>query len=400
MNRNNDLDLLIHIRQQLVQPRYDKGELSGLLLPTANTIAQLKALAKAELTDDFVLLNGEYIALDKLVEIPDDNEVNPITTIVDTKIPVTFYTHHLQHCRYYETINEFLQDNPYQYPTFLFYIQELHFLSVDENTPIAIAQYKDVLQLLNILIFISDYVIDNIGEPKEIVLFAKRKLNILVQYHQNDLRQIPYLNQLFTQLHEAHDKEERKSIFTAELVAFLFPFPPQERFSKLLSSLDVVYDNYLKSHLLYVEKFSYHELKSKIDKDKLDYTKKIYATVNDIQSKMIAVPAAFLLVLAQFDMTNPWSFKNIIITIGAFLFSILLEVLLRNQFGVLHYVEKEISQFEFELTTSTTSINLSEFTASFVQLQRIARKQRIYLWIFRVIVWLVPLTAIILFFLK
>ena len=223
---------------------------------------------------------------------------------------------------------------------------------------------------------------------------------MLVQYNQNDLRRITFLNQLHTQLHEAHDKEERKSIFTSELISLLLPFPLQERFSKLLSSIDVVYDNYQKSHLLYLEKFSYHDLKSKVDKDKLEYTKKIYATVNDIQSKMIAVPAAFLLVLAQFDITDTWSLKNIIITIGAFLFSILLEVLLRNQFGVLHYVEREILQFQSELSNSVTSIDLSEFTKSFANLQSIANKQRVYLWIFRIIVWSVPLTAIILFFYK
>lgn len=395
MNHNKDLDLLIHIRQQLIQPRYDEGELSGYLVPAPAVVEQLKTLAASGLTESVVLVEGEYILLDKLEDI---DRSQPVYTT--TKIPVVLYTKNLQQCRYYETVNEFLEDNPYHYPAFLFYIHELHFLSSQSTAPATIEQYREVLQFMELLVFISDYVIDNIGEPKEIVLFAKRKLNMVIQYNQNDLRYIAYLHQLATQLHEAHDKEERKSIFTSELISFLFPFPPHERFSKLLSSLDVVYDNYLKSHLLYVEKFSYHDLKSKVDKDKLEYTKKIYATVNDIQSKMIAAPAAFLLVLAQFDITNPWSFKNIIITVGALLFSILLEVLLRNQFGVLHYVEREILQFKSELSNATTSIDLSEFIRSFAHLQSIANKQRIYLWIFRIIVWLVPLTALVLFFYK
>src|SRR4051794_20049988 len=399
MNYNGELELLIHIRQQLIQPRYDKGELSGYLIPAPAVIEQLKALAAAGLTENIISLNGESVALDKLEDMDNNgrdgsgtDRSRPVPSS-ESKIPIVLYTKNLQHCRYYETLNEFLEDNPYQYPTFLFYIQELHYLSVNEDVPPAIEEYKDVLQIIGLLTFISDYVIDNIGEPKEIVLFAKRKLNIIVQYNQNDLRRITFLSQLYIQLHEAHDKEERKSIFTSELISFLLPFPPNERFSKLLSSLDGVYDNYQKSHLLYLEKFSYHDLKSKVDKDKLEYTKKIYATVNDIQSKMIAVPAAFLLVLAQFDITDIWSLKNIIITVGAFLFSILLEVLLRNQFGVLHYVEGEILQFQSELSKSTTSIDLSEFTNSFTNLQSIANKQRVYLWIFRIIVWTVPLTA-------
>ena len=45
-----------------------------------------------------------------------------------------------------------------------------------------------------------------------------------------------------------------------------------------------------------LKKFSYHDLKNEVDEDILDYTKKIYSTVNDIQTKLIAVPAAYLLI--------------------------------------------------------------------------------------------------------
>jgi hypothetical protein len=79
---------------------------------------------------------------------------------------------------------------------------------------------------------------------------------------------------------------------------------------------------------------------------------------------------------------------------------VLLEVLLKNQFGVLHYVEREILQFKNELSNSATSIDISQFTKSFADLQSIANKQRVYLWIFRMIVWLVPATAVGLFFYK
>lgn len=393
MNRNKDLELLIQIRQQLIQPRYDKGELSGYLMRSQTAVELLVMAAAAGLTESVVLLNNEYVSLEKL-----SSSHNLQAAAV--KVPVVLYTRNLQHCRYYETVNEFLEAHPYQYPSFLFYIHELHFISTDEIIPATIARYKDLQHFINLLIFICDYVTEDIGEPKQVVLFAKRKLNIFIQYQQNDLRYIAFLNQLDKQLHEAHDKEERKSIFTSEIVNYLLPFSPHERFAKLLSSLDVLYDNYLKSHLLYLEKFSYHDLKTKVDKDKLEYTKKIYTTVNDIQSKMIAVPAAFLLVLTQFDLSNTFSIKNIIITAGAFLFSVLLEVLLSNQFGVLHYIEREVLQFKSELRNSSTSLDLSEFVKSFAQLQSVASKQRLYLWIFRVIVWMVPLAALVLFFYK
>ena len=66
MNHNKDLDLLIHIRQQLIQPRYDKGELSGYLIPAPAVIEQLKTLALAGLTENVISINGESVALDQL----------------------------------------------------------------------------------------------------------------------------------------------------------------------------------------------------------------------------------------------------------------------------------------------------------------------------------------------
>ena len=386
MTNHSVLDVVIKIRQQLIQPRYDKGELSGLILLSAAIADHLKILAAAGLSDSLLLVGKEYI---------DINKLQP-ATIAEVKVPLTIYTRHMPHARYYETLHEFAEDHPYSYPAGIFYIHELSFDTTNPSIPAALKNYKDVVRLIALLAGISDYITDNIGEPKGLVFFNKRKLVLPVIYHQHDLRNIDYLDQLTIQLQGAHDKEERKSIFISELISLLFPITEAERFGRLLASLDTVYENYLKSHLLYLEKFSYHDLKLKVDKDKLDYTKKIYATVNDIQAKLIAVPAAFLLVLAQFDLDNTTSFKNILITIGALLFSILLEVLLRNQFGVLKYIETEIFQFKGELKNSETSVDLTEFIKSFSDLERIARKQRIYLWIFRVIVWLVPLCSFVL----
>src|SRR3954471_4374206 len=133
MNHNKDLDLLIHIRQQLIQPRYDKGELSGYLIPAPAVIEQLKTLALAGLTENVISLNGESIALDQL---NGRDRSRPVPTS-GTKIPVVLYTKNLQHCRYYETLNEFLEENPYQYPVFPFYIRELDYLSAAENVPLA-----------------------------------------------------------------------------------------------------------------------------------------------------------------------------------------------------------------------------------------------------------------------
>jgi hypothetical protein len=378
--------MLVAIRKQLITPKYEKGELSGSLLVTAQTLSQLQALAGAGVVEDIIVVNGSSVSLQKVM----------VEQGQEQTVPVTLYTKNVPGSAYYEDLAGFVQAHQTGLPKGDYYIHELaYFSSSQQPLPTALAQFQEVSELVTLLCMIADYVQDEVGEPQKIILFQKRKLVIPVLFHRNNLRKIDFLAELRTELCDAHDKEERKSIFKTELVATLFEVPEEERFSKLLENARTLYDQYIKSHLLYLDKFSYHDLKSEVDNDKLDYTKKIYGTVNDIQTKLIAVPAAFLLVLSQFDISGKDHFKNSLIVVASILFSVLLEILLTNQFGVLRYLDKEILQFKAMLKNKDTELDLNEFIQSFGDLDPIIKKQRAYLWLFRIITWSVPLTALI-----
>src|SRR3954451_23167726 len=97
MNHNQELDLLIHIRQQLIQPRYDNGELSGYLIPAPAVIEQLKTLAAAGITENIISFNGESIAIDKLNDTDNfrRDRSRPVPTAIETTIPIFLYTKNL-----------------------------------------------------------------------------------------------------------------------------------------------------------------------------------------------------------------------------------------------------------------------------------------------------------------
>ncbi|MES1249554.1 MAG: hypothetical protein ABUL46_02675, partial [Chitinophaga rupis] len=97
----------------------------------------------------------------------------------------------------------------------------------------------------------------------------------------------------------------------------------------------------------------------------------------------------------QFDFTGASIVKNVLLAIGAVLFAILLEILLTNQFGVLKYIESEVKQVQQKLTNKDTSLDLTEFVASFGNLDKLSTRQRVYLWIFRGIVWSIPISTVI-----
>lgn len=384
---NSILHSLFAVRKELNNPKYDKGEITGKLLLTSELVPMLEELADNNVIDDLIVIDGKSTSVKKI-----------ISTSLPLNIDVTLFTKNLQNAKYYETFNEFIIKNGVSEPDFNFGIYKLDYIHNVSVKPDSYLQYEDVLKLIYLLENISDFTKEDIDGTKELVFFHKKKLSLIIGYTENTIRRINYLDQLDSQFFNAHDRDERIAIFKSELISSLYDISIGDRFSHLLNTLDALYDNYLKSHLLYLEKFSYHDLKSEVDDDKLDFTKKIYGVVNDIQSKLIAVPAAYLLVLSTFDFTGQGFSKNLLITIGSILFAILLETLLSNQFGILAFIKKEISHFTNDLSNKDTKLDLSDFVKSFGDLDPVMNRQKCYLWVFRVIIWLVPVTSLIMLF--
>ncbi|MBN8877464.1 MAG: hypothetical protein J0I32_07955 [Sphingobacteriales bacterium] len=376
----------VDIQKQLSQYKFDKGEITGNLLLNRSNLEEIKELSKSEIVENFLIINGTTISLEHAI------------SFLGAEVSITAYLRNIPDGFFYDSEADFIAKNKYYQPKEVFYIKSIDYYSDADVNQNLLNKVNDVHRFIRLMEEIADVVLEEADNTRVLILFQKRKILMPIIYNQNHLRAIPFLEDLEKQLCSSHDKEERISIFKSEIVTFLLEIPEGERFGKLITMLDIIYDNYLKSHLLYLEKFSYHDLKSEIDADKLEFTKKIYSTVNDIQTKLIAVPAAFLLILSQFDFTGESDTKNLLIVIASILFSGLLEILLRNQFGVLKYIEVEIKDLRNELSNKDTKLDLSEFVTSFADLQPLMDKQRCYLWIFRSIVWLVSLVSIFMFF--
>ena len=375
------LQSIAAISEQLSNRGYDNGVLTGDLKLDQFAIDRLVALNKDGVVEDTFTVAGQTQTISQLK--------------MGDYLQITLYTKRLKSDLFYDTVDEFVRANLGKLPAKSFYIAENAYASDSGSTVPAMIQFKDVARFIAILTKLADFVQSGTGKNTVLIFFQKKKLNIPLIMGGEQLRSLSFLDDLETQFEKAHDNTERKTIFKTELVASLSEIPENEVFAKLLADADEIYQRYLQSHLLYLEKFSYQDLKAEIDKDQLDYTKKIYGTVNDIQAKLIAVPAAFLLIFAQFDFTGVQFFKNILILVGAVLFSILIDLLLRNQFGVLKYVRTEIEHLKTTLKNKDTQVDLSEFITSFANLEPVMNQQRSYLWFFRIVTWLVPVATVI-----
>jgi len=123
---------------------------------------------------------------------------------------------------------------------------------------------------------------------------------------------------------------KKKMIFINELIESLNSREENSRFKYFLSHITEFYDKCNNAYQFYLRDFSYNKLKIELDSKALEYTQKIQSVINDSQTKLIAIPTAFVLVFAAFDFTDLLAIKNIATILSLFIFALLIQFFLNN----------------------------------------------------------------------
>ncbi|WP_287212773.1 hypothetical protein, partial [Muribaculum sp.] len=135
----------------------------------------------------------------------------------------------------------------------------------------------------------------------------------------------------------------------------------------------------------YIRNFSYNKLKSELDNAILDYSKKIQSVINDAQSKLIAIPAAFVLAAANIEFDNILSIKNIAILISLYIFALLIGIFLNNQSSVLNMIDINIQSYK-----GSFGGNGNVVKDAFILVDKELIKQKNRLFITQFINWGIP----------
>lgn len=376
------LDDFIYIRQKINPVSISANEIVGKLTPDANEIQKLKNLFAGKCLEEFVLVDGKNKSIEQIT--------------AGQEIQIQLFPLNLSNEKYFETLEELLKFSSQEYPDNRFYVHSISFDSNNSTKPKEIQNYEATTQLITLLKSSSDY-----QKERELVFFQAKQLVLTTNYDVADLTELKNVGALITHISDSADKEERKIIFINELIASLIKIPEMKnRFKHLLKNFEDLFVNYKKSHSLYLEKYSYTKFKSEIDKEIIDYSKKLQSVINDAQSKLVAIPAAFLLIIGQFDLTGEKLYFNLALILSAFVFSILLEVLLRNQFSALEFISDDVTRFESSVDEKKIALLGDDFTTTFAKIRTLYKQQKCYLNVIRVLVWLSPVFAIGLFILS
>ncbi len=286
---------------------------------------------------------------DDLIENIKDSSSNLISVdnLSNSSQPVyiEFVTAELKNKGFYITFADFVVDNRFELDE-NFYIQELNYKNTSSANQEKIEKYNTLLALIQKLVSKSKFVKDE--DVKTLFLFQENKfieLSIDNSIVYEDFLQPENLALIREYVINIDDYKEKRSIFLQELIDFLST-EKSNRFQYLLSNFKEFFERCNTSFEFYLSNFSYNKLKMEIDNSVLEHSKNIRNIINDAQSKLIAIPVAFVLAATQIDFSNAFSIKNTIVLVSSFIFSYIISIFIQNQKNALSIISENVENYK------------------------------------------------------
>jgi hypothetical protein len=216
----------------------------------------------------------------------------------------------------------------------------------DAGVPEEIVRYRDVLALVALLKESAAYLDES---AQELVFVQQGRFNVPVRYALADIGPTvaasgAKLRALFgDQLH----REQKLAMLATAIQSTTSGLAPPERFAALLQHLDAVASEVADSYRMFCSNFSYEKIKSDIQDAHIEFTAKIHKTFSDIQSQLLAIPIATVIVATQMKQAVHFGGQfwiNTGVLMGSAIFVALFWLLVANQRHTLDVLGEEIER--------------------------------------------------------
>jgi hypothetical protein len=209
--------------------------------------------------------------------------------------------------------------------------------------------YFATIRLIGILKDISDHQ-EETGTKRLILIFLEQeKLELPIEYSSNELRQLGSLDRLAQILDEPIHQTEKQAILKRCLIGSLIEKREEKRFSLLLEGFNNIFERFERNYRVYASEFSFEKVMAEVQRHKLEYTAKLNKVFTDVQNKLLAIPAALILIGGQMKSAEEATLNNFVILLGGIIFAMLMFMLLSNQKHTLNAINHEIAEQRREI---------------------------------------------------
>jgi hypothetical protein len=303
---------------------------------------------------------------------------------------------HVPSSGFHENIGSFVKKTPSLHkgvmPT-MFYISQIDYFHGESEVVDEIDRIARVCRFISFLGKVLTHSEDKANCTQFILLThdkgnqSARKQLFETRFEYSDIVE-PIEIKLLEEITEKEDlhSTERVAVFRNTLAEFLEKeYDPKRRFAFLLKNIKNIINDYRQNYETYINGFALNKFKMEVVSKSDELIQKLNATLNDIVSKVLVVPAS-LLALKALGGSNDIT-TDIMVTFSIIAISILITILVWYQFSSINQIEENIKLLfkEFDNREGAAADVARE------NKKRLLQKKyniKIYLFIFMFIVWL------------
>jgi hypothetical protein len=279
-----------------------------------------------------------------------------------------------------------------------FYVAESAYLRSRDDPSDRIAAYFQIVELADILVGIGDHVEKGYQGKRVVFLTGEAKVEVVLDYADSDLVKLEGLDDLRVEALEPPHMREKREIMRAALIESVGRVSTEDRFRTLLRSFPDFLARFRDNYALYLSEFSFETERERIEALKREYLLKLNAAVGEIHAKLIAIPAATILVAGQMKPPDsmPSRLSNAVLLFGAIIFGVLMWILTANQRHSLNAIKAEYAGRRVRLENHLPVL-FSQLKDQFDELEERYKHQLLLIWIINVLIVFGALVSIAVF---
>lgn len=238
-------------------------------------------------------------------------------------------------------------------------------------------RYRAVISLVKLLAESAAY-LDR--DHAELVFISAGKVVIPVDYKVEDLDcvDLSATSSIIAAFGPDLHRDQKLAILAESVIELVIALPAVERFATLIRKIPQLQKRFAQGYRLFASSFSYDKIRSEVEEARLKFTGKIHEALSGIQSQLLSIPVATVVVATQLrptDTVDAIFWGNIAVLFGVWVFALLVNLLVRNQQKTLAVLEAEISRQQTTMK-SLYSDTATLFDEVFKSLHDRARRQQ------------------------
>ncbi|MBP33027.1 hypothetical protein [Methylobacterium sp.] len=218
---------------------------------------------------------------------------------------------------------------------------------------------------------------------RELIFIKDGKFSVPLTYKAADLKRVIVADAdaILTTFADDIHRDQKLAILAEAVIGICASQPAGGRFRHLIANLGTINEEVRNGYQLFASSFSYSKIRNEIEAARIDYLNKIHKTVIDIQTQLLGIPVATVIVASQLKVASACGVEfwtNFAVVVGAWIFVMLLGIAIGNQWATLASIADDIARQKAKFQRDFAALS-DQFDKIFITLDGRIKWQRRFL---------------------